>query len=231
MQHVSRRQWMHALGATISVITLAACASPRAAPVVLSKATATPHPAAASPKATVRQPVPVTGSVRFMTWGSPQAIADRKQFCVDFERAHPGASCTFILATGNYTEKLLTMIAGNNAPDVFFVNATDIPIMVTKQVLRALDEYVQRSHYDLRDFIPAALAEYQRSGKTYGLPRAFGMEAILYNVDLFQKAGVPPVPTDWKNTNWDFSALATSELAGDQHGAAEGAIVPLEGRA
>lgn len=36
------------------------------------------------------------------------------------------------------------------------------------------------------------------------------MEAIFYNVDLLKKAGVPPVPADWKAPAWDFAALATA---------------------
>ena len=149
----------------------------------------------------------LTGQVSFFSWGSVAAVAERKQFAADFEKEHPGATCTFSLSSGVYLDKLLTMAAGGDAPDVFFVSPTDVPAMTTKGLLQALDAYIARAHYDLSDFVPAALQQYVRGGKTYGIPRGFGMAVMAYNVDLFQKMGVALLPTDWKDTSWTFNAF------------------------
>lgn len=67
----------------------------------------------------------LAGSVTFFSWGFAAAVAERKQFCADFEKEHPGTTCTFSLSSGVYLDKLLTMAAGGDAPDVFFVSPTD----------------------------------------------------------------------------------------------------------
>jgi ABC-type glycerol-3-phosphate transport system substrate-binding protein len=122
-------------------------------------------------------------------------------------KEHPGTTCTFSLSSGVYLDKLLTMAAGGDAPDVFFVSPTDLPAMTAKALLQPLDADIARSHDDVSDFVPAALQQYQRAGKTYGIPRGFGMKVMTYNVDLFKKVGLAPLPTDWKDTTWTFSAF------------------------
>ena len=190
----------------------AAPVPPAAAPTQATTASLAAAATRASQSVASASPAPAAtgGKVSFMAWGTPQAVADRKQFCVDFDRSHPGVQCSFIYAPGKYMDKLLTMVAGGDAPDVFFANATELPIMISKSILHPLDDFIQQSKYDVSDFVPAAFHQYQHAGKTYGLPRGFGMEAIFYNIDLFKKAGVPPVPTDWKATGWDFAALAAA---------------------
>jgi len=158
------------------------------------------------PVAAATSPQSLSGAVSFFSWGSAAAVTERKAFCADFEKEHPGVTCTFSLSSGVYLDKLLTMAAGGDAPDVFFVSPTDLPAMSTKSLLQPLDAYIARAHYDLSDFVPAALQQYQRSGKTYGIPRGFGMKVMAFNVDLFQKAGIAPLPTDWKDTTWTFNA-------------------------
>jgi multiple sugar transport system substrate-binding protein len=168
----------------------------------VAKTTKTSSAAIAAAAASARS---LTGQVSFFSWGSVAAVAERKKFAADFEQEHPGATCTFSLSSGVYLDKLLTMAAGGDAPDVFFVSPTDVPAMTAKGLLQALDAYIARSHYDLSDFVPAALQQYRRSGKIYGIPRGFGMAVMAYNVDLFQKMGVAPLPTDWKDTSWTFN--------------------------
>lgn len=206
MPKIPRRAFILAAASGVVAAPLASCAS--AVPPGRSLAQGGAN--AASAGTTSAAAAKLTGKVTFMAWGSPQAIVERKQFCVDFNKAHPGATCDFILTPGAYMDKLLTMIAGNDAPDVFFISPTDLPTLVAKQLLQPIDQYVARSRYDIQDFIPAALKQYQQGGKTYGLPRGFGMEAVFYNVDLFTKAHVSAVPANWKDTTWTFNALRTA---------------------
>ncbi|MCL4546037.1 MAG: extracellular solute-binding protein, partial [Chloroflexi bacterium] len=203
MLTMTRRGLLRTATGGLAATALTACAGTGSAP----RTTALPGAAGSSTSTIAVGTAKLTGKVSFMAWGSPQAVVERKQFCIDFDKEHPGASCTFILTPGNYMDKLLTMIAGNDAPDIFFISPTDLPTLVAKQLLQPVDQYVARSHYDVQDFIPAALKQYQSGGKTYGLPRGFGMEAVFYNVDLFRKAQLPDVPANWKDTTWTFSAL------------------------
>jgi multiple sugar transport system substrate-binding protein len=197
MSRLTRRAVLRVGIGGLAAVPLAACAG----------TSTSQRSASASTSAAAVGPGKLTGKVSFMAWGSPQAVVERKQFCIEFDKEHPGASCSFIYAPGNYMDKLLAMVAGNDAPDVFFVSPTDLPEFIGKNFLHPLDAFIASSHYDVQDFIPAALKQYQQGGKTYGLPRGFGMEAVFYNVDLFHKAQLPSVPADWKNTSWTFSAL------------------------
>jgi multiple sugar transport system substrate-binding protein len=217
---ITRRTVLRLTALFLPALALAACGQQTAASTVAATTAVTlptagttgaavttaakPAPASAPPATSARA---LAGSVTFFSWGSAAAVAERKQFCVDFEKEHPGTTCTFSLSSGVYLDKLLTMAAGGDAPDVFFVSPTDLPAMTAKALLQPLDADIARSHDDVSDFVPAALQQYQRAGKTYGIPRGFGMKVMTYNVDLFKKVGLAPLPTDWKDTTWTFSAF------------------------
>jgi multiple sugar transport system substrate-binding protein len=67
-----------------------------------------------------------------------------------------------------------------------------------------LDALFRRDKVDLADFYPASLEQYKWSGKQFGMPSDYGYRMIYYNVDLFQKAGLPLPPGEWNAPGWTF---------------------------
>ena len=91
----------------------------------------------------------------------------------------------------SYDQKLRTMIAGGQMPDMFDLDATPYAEELGEQGMLTdmdafLDEIGEKDSY-----IPLAL-NYGRTsdGKLYTLPLEFSTEMIWYNTDMFEKAGI-----------------------------------------
>jgi multiple sugar transport system substrate-binding protein len=242
----SRRRFIRAGALATGAVLLAACgqAAPAAKPAeskpAESKPAATTAPAAPAAKPAESKPAEaarpadaakpaapakaVSGSIVFMDgiaghakvapeWGQ-KFMAQNSGVKVDVQ---------FIADGGKMVEQLLVQTAGGNPPDVFTYFQEIIPITAAleKNLLYQLDDLVKGENLDLSDFLPQAITLNSWDGKLYAIPRDYGNQQIYYNVDLFQKKGVPLPATDWTDTTWTFdkyleAAKAMTEEANGQ---------------
>lgn len=99
------------------------------------------------------------------------------------------------LSTGdfdNHHNKLLTAISGGTPPDVSVVSSDYLPEWVYNGALLPLDGYIKQSKFKLSDFYPITVKLGQVEGKTYALSLNQDTYALLWNKDLFKKAGLDP---------------------------------------
>lgn len=110
-----------------------------------------------------------------------------------FEAANPGIKLDIEVVDWNLgKDKLATLVAANNAPDLANIATIWLPEYVNLDVVEPMDSYLSP---EMRDrFLPVTLhgAEYQ--GKLYGLPIAVSARAMYYNKDLL---GSNKPPTNW----------------------------------
>ncbi len=71
-------------------------------------------------------------------------------------------------------------------------------------LLEDLTPLIQQDNFDTSVFIPEVLKIYQVEGKTYGLPFLTTGSYVYYNKELFKKAGIPDLPTDWDDKSWTW---------------------------
>ena len=91
----------------------------------------------------------------------------------------------------SYDQKLRTMIAGGQMPDMFDLDATPYASELGEQnMLTDMDAFLEEIG-EKDSYIPLAL-NYGRTaeGKLYTLPLEFSTEMIWYNVDMFKDAGI-----------------------------------------
>ena len=115
-----------------------------------------------------------------------------------------------IVPAGQFVPKLAAAVAGGAAPDVVATDLIYLPAFaaagqltdITAQA-KALSFYKQLSPSHLR------LATY--GGKLYGVPYSAEGSILLYNKDLFKKAGLDPnkPPTTWQQIR-DYSKKITA---------------------
>jgi multiple sugar transport system substrate-binding protein len=121
----------------------------------------------------------------------------------EFERTHPHirVKLNTNLGEAGYDTKLLTLIAGGLAPDVFHVTQTNFPLYASKDVLMPLDSIAASdSSFRLGDLYPRVVDGMRYRGALLGLPSDFSTIVMMYNRDHFSAAGVPTPPDDW---TWD----------------------------
>jgi multiple sugar transport system substrate-binding protein len=106
--------------------------------------------------------------------------------------------------TAQYQDRLQTLIAAGTPPDVFRVGGDEFARFYVLRAMAQLDSFLKRDRFELPDFYPASLEQYQWGGKQFGLPSDYGYRMIYYNVDLFQKAGLPLPPSEWDSPGWSF---------------------------
>jgi multiple sugar transport system substrate-binding protein len=97
-----------------------------------------------------------------------------------------------------FSEKLLTLVAANNAPDLLQQGGS-YPDYVAKNALLELDTYVGNA-LDLSNFDRDVLEIGSMNGHLYGVCLGTNMLALIYNKTMLRNAGVPLPP---ENMTWD----------------------------
>lgn len=117
---------------------------------------------------------------------------------------------------GEYWTKLEAAATGGSAPDVFWVNALHVDAYNEGGILKDLTE--ASKELDLKTNFPVSLVEaYNRNDKQIAIPKDFDTNALWYNKEIFDKAGVA-YPTD----DWTYADLVETAKKLKDSGLAEG---------
>lgn len=159
---------------------------------------------------------PVT--VTFASWvGSGQAWQDLAK---KFNELHPNITIEFQdVPAEEITTKLLTQVAGNNPPDVAFLDSSAVGQFATRNALVDLGSYISKSKaVDINDYVPAYLQAAKVNDKVYGLPIDAETTGLFYRTDLFEAAGLDPQkpPTTWDE--FEAAAKALTQPDKKQYG-------------
>jgi multiple sugar transport system substrate-binding protein len=120
-----------------------------------------------------------------------------------------------IVGGGPYgRDKLQTMIAGGDAPDMMMLNTGQFEGLASRGVLMSLDNLVAGERFDLGIFWPQALNGSKYQGKLYALPRDMSNVILYYNKDLFDRASVSYPNKDW---TWNDMLEASKKLTTDKN--------------
>ncbi len=160
-------------------------------------------------------------TITFARW---QVTPSRIKISVDdpiarFEQVQPNTKVEALVIPNGppYTAKLLTMIAGDVAPDVMGLPDPFgiLPLFGQKGVLVDLGPLIARDAATVQptDFLPQALKVGQWQGKQYGLLISpLSTAVLLYNADALQNAGVSQTPAEMYDAGkwtWnDFTVVA-----------------------
>lgn len=119
-----------------------------------------------------------------------------EQVLKKFVASHPHLKVEYEVIADQYMDVIKTRLIGDSAPDVFFLDAVDAPLMITNGVLEPLDRYITED-VDLADFEPSLLQAFQYNGTLYGLPKDFSTLALFYNQKFFREADLTDPPKTW----------------------------------
>ncbi|MEW6232063.1 MAG: sugar ABC transporter substrate-binding protein [Chloroflexota bacterium] len=202
-----------ALAGLVMLALLVAACAPAATPtpVVVEKpvvVTATPEP--------TKPPAPVT--IRYFTFSAaPDHLKDLDEMIAIFEKANPGIKIKVETAPfSEYFSKLLTMIAGGTAPDVFELNYENFVSFAAKGVLLDLGPLAKADkEFKPEIFYPRAYNAFNLNGLQFGLPETFSTVVLFYNKDLFDKAGLAYPAANW---TWKEAVTAAKKMTDPKAG-------------
>ena len=199
-----------ALGLSAAAL-LAACgaapsptAAPAAKPADAAKPAEAPKPAAAASKPAV--------NLRRMYWGSPDQVQIEKENDKNFLDANPHYQIEPIpVPWPGYRDKLMTMLAGGDIPDVMMVDAYWFPSFIERKILKPVDDYLKKDtkysgHKVIKGLWPLD-DHHSAEGKIYSKVHAGDTPRVIYfNDTMFKEAGVKnPIEQDAAGT-WDWNA-------------------------
>lgn len=196
-QSISRRRFLQFTAGSTAALALAACAAPTAAPG---------GDGAAAEGVTLS----------FLNRGG-QFIEDVMGQQMDLYReSNPDVNFEINAVAGvSHQEMLLTMIASNTGPDIWFdANRTTGPL-TRKGVTTNLEPFIEAdASFNEDDYVDNVWIAQTYDGARWGLPWDSGAMVIGFNVDLFEQAGVPtPEVGSW--LTWDDAVEMGKQLTFD----------------
>ena len=152
-------------------------------------------------------------TVSFFSWigNSP----DMKKLAKEFEAEHPNITIKFENVPAESAGQVLTTrIAGNNAPDVAYVNASDTADYAARGAAVDLTDYIERSEIvKPDDYVDAFKTFVTYEDKMWGMPMGGETTGLFYRTDLFEEAGLDAPPETWEEFE-EAAAALTDEEAG-----------------
>lgn len=138
-------------------------------------------------------------------WDSDQEPV-MKQMAEAYTKEHPNVTIKTQLTTwSEYWTKLEASATGGSAPDIITMNVMHVEEYADAGILMDLTEAESKSDLKVHENFPEPLVDgYTVEGKLYGIPKDFDTNAVFYNKEIFDQAGVAYPTDEW--TFEDFRA-------------------------
>lgn len=120
-----------------------------------------------------------------------------QQVVAKFEALNPTIKVRYDAIADEYMDVLKTRLIGETAADVFYLDALEVPALISPGVLEPLNSYINEE-FELQDFAPSLLKAFVRDGVIYGLPKDFSTLALFYNKNAFADASLDIPPINWE---------------------------------
>ncbi|MDQ0338572.1 multiple sugar transport system substrate-binding protein [Caldalkalibacillus uzonensis] len=115
-----------------------------------------------------------------------------------FEEQHPNVEIVIEeIPWQNREQKLLTALAANQGPDVFYLLPDQTPLFAQQGILEPISKYVDEAF--MSEFNEASLNAARYQGELYGLTILGTVVSPYYNLDIVKEIGEDPnnLPATW----------------------------------
>jgi len=150
-----------------------------------------------------------TGPLVMTVWGGDP---DRKAYQARIDllvKKYPELKVKLqLIPSDSYPQKVQTMIAGGNGPDIMQV-AESVNTYASKNQLLPLDDLAKKASLDTTQRFGPVGDIYSYQDKKYAIPDRSGAMIVYYNKELFAKKGIKAPTADW---TWDDALAAFKEL-------------------
>lgn len=200
----SRRRFLQWSALSAGAVAIAACA-PVAAPGGDSSAEGGDATSAAAT------------TISFLTQGGPDSEKRYLPIQEMFAEQDPNTTVEFVWHPGGAIEiqqKLLTMIAGGEGPDVYWTHTYINPGLAKRNVPLALgDLFASDTTWSMDDYFAGSITDFQVNGQQYAMPRETTASVMIYNKTLLEASGAALPTPEW---TWDdFVQIAETVTTGE----------------
>lgn len=144
-------------------------------------------------------------TVRFATWDSADEIDSQQKLVGMYNESQDKYEVVLEAYGDDYDTKIVAGMMASDAPDVMYM----WDYATYYEGLLCLDELIASEDASWKDDFYDSLWDYNSiGGKVYGVPVGFSTQAIYYNKDVFDAAGV-----EYPTNTWTWNDLKTSAKA------------------
>lgn len=165
----------------------------------------------------------VSGKVEIFTaTGTAEQEKYQNNVLAQFEKAHPAVKLNIQRVVWPWYTRFQTLLAAGTPPDIWMSAGMYASSQYVEQgVWKDLTPLIQRDKVDLSQYFAPTIEASRFRGMQYGLPLAMYTDALIYNVDLFNQAGLAEPPHDYDDTSWtwdkylEYGRKLTKDTNGD----------------
>lgn len=168
-----------------------------------------------------------TVDLKIATWANTDESKQFNDIIKKINASQKEYKITQMVIPNNYYDKVQTMIAGNQAPDLFWLSQEYIPMYAKNNAIMDVTSMLNsQKKINMDDFYEGSLNTAKYQGKTYGVPFIGQPYMVYYNKDLFKKSGVSDPNDSW---TWDdFHKVAQKLTTNGVYGLADPGVLPLQ---
>lgn len=149
-----------------------------------------------------------------------------QRMVTDFEAQNPNITIELqYVNSDNALQKATVAIQGGQQPDISYQYGTNMAQLAESPKIVDLTDRVKQAGFDWADFYPGEQAVATVDGRVLGVPALVDNLAVVYNKDLFAKAGIPEPTADW---TWDDLRAAAKAIT-DPANKVFGMVFPVDG--
>jgi arabinogalactan oligomer/maltooligosaccharide transport system substrate-binding protein len=155
-----------------------------------------------------KDPAAVSGTITYWDTSDAKNEAPTYQALIkDFEAKYPKIKVDYQNVDFTTVEQKFKAAAqsGKGAPDVVRADVGLIPEYASLHYIAPLDGTAALT--DTQDFVAGPLNTTKYEGKTYGVPSVTDTLGLLYNKDIFSKAGITAPPATWDELIADSATI------------------------
>ena len=151
-----------------------------------------------------------------------------------FQQENPGIAINAqYIPTGDaLIQKLITSVQSNTAPDISWIHANFLQDIIQAGAIYHMDDFINGpdglSKADMDDIFPSLLRESKWRDTLFSLPMESTCLGLLYNRELFRKAGMDPAhpPQTWEELR-EYARKLSVDKDGDGKFEQLGFFVPV----
>lgn len=144
--------------------------------------------------------------ITWMFWDDLNATEDLislgyKDTVERFNKDYEGKYHVNVVTTNleEYYAKLNALVAAGETPDCFIVSpGPNLDVYVDPGIAADLTDYIKADGWiDTFNGGEGAFSQQTYDGKIYAVPLNIAAACVFYNTEMFEKAGITTMPTDW----------------------------------
>jgi multiple sugar transport system substrate-binding protein len=160
--------------------------------------------------------------IEFMNWMESSELEGWAEALTAFESTYPSIDLVVNSVPGSagYEDKLKIRVLTDDAPELFqAATSAYFKSLASEGLVFALDEQIENDEeFDIDQYPERLLTAFSVEDQIFGLPKDISVPGLIFNLDLFDAAGMEYPDESW---TWQQLRTAAEELSRDDNGDGE----------